>query len=246
MRTPNPTVEDIAELVSFLPRLYAPGLSPVTGWGGGRNEEPGVTVLPWPNYASVVDEFVAAASKECWTDHEYTSRGVPGMLDWEAGLAGLGIDDLKSVLTFFVRGERFCDGHWGAMIEAGHMRRVLERLAEIAAESAQPSLTPLVDEEPKFLGWGSSFAEMRDGIPPRDAAPPPWSESLQQQTRDALEDLAFPPDGLLHMKHKTLGYAVISALELLQDRRLVCESSDGRRWEYPDVEALLTDGWAID
>lgn len=27
---------------------------------------------------------------------------------------------------------------------------------------------------------------------------------------------------------------------------LVIRVGDGRRWEYPDVEALLTDGWGID
>jgi hypothetical protein len=31
-----------------------------------------------------------------------------------------------------VRGERFCDGHWAAMLEQGHLRRWLERLAAFA------------------------------------------------------------------------------------------------------------------
>ena len=35
------------------------------------------------------------------------------------------------MLTFCVRGERFCDGHWAAMIEGGQVRRLLERLKEI-------------------------------------------------------------------------------------------------------------------
>ena len=35
------------------------------------------------------------------------------------------------MLTYFVRGERFCDGHWGRLIEGGHVRRILERLAEL-------------------------------------------------------------------------------------------------------------------
>jgi len=35
------------------------------------------------------------------------------------------------MLTYCVRGERFGDGDWGAMIEDGHVRRLLERLAEI-------------------------------------------------------------------------------------------------------------------
>jgi hypothetical protein len=33
-----------------------------------------------------------------------------------------------------VRGERFNEGHWGAMIEQGYVRRLLERLAELQAQ----------------------------------------------------------------------------------------------------------------
>ena len=30
------------------------------------------------------------------------------------------------------QGERFCDGHWGGLIEDGHLQRLLARLAELA------------------------------------------------------------------------------------------------------------------
>ena len=38
---------------------------------------------------------------------------------------------IKTMLTYCVRGERFGDGHWAAMIEGGHVRRLLERLTEM-------------------------------------------------------------------------------------------------------------------
>ena len=41
---------------------------------------------------------------------------------------------IKTMLTFCVRGERFSDGHWGAMIAKVHIRRLLERLNEIKDE----------------------------------------------------------------------------------------------------------------
>jgi hypothetical protein len=44
------------------------------------------------------------------------------------------LDQIKTMLTYCVRGERVCDGHWCAMIEGGHVRRLLERLAELRAE----------------------------------------------------------------------------------------------------------------
>jgi hypothetical protein len=36
------------------------------------------------------------------------------------------------MLTYCVRGERFCDGHLGGMIEKGHVQRILQRLREIS------------------------------------------------------------------------------------------------------------------
>ena len=37
------------------------------------------------------------------------------------------------MLTYYVRGERFCDGHLDAMITEGHIRRLLERLDVIGS-----------------------------------------------------------------------------------------------------------------
>ena len=126
-----PTPNDIEELVAYLPRLCAPDFSPILKWGGGLNKETGENTFPWPVYAKVVEEFVEAASKECWMDPGYAAKDVNQLLEREDGLTGLDIDRIKSVLTFFVRGERFSDGHWGSMIESGHVRRLLERLGEL-------------------------------------------------------------------------------------------------------------------
>jgi hypothetical protein len=32
------------------------------------------------------------------------------------------------MLTYCVRGERFCDGHWAAMLESGRVVAILRRL----------------------------------------------------------------------------------------------------------------------
>jgi hypothetical protein len=56
------------------------------------------------------------------------------MLEDEARVRRASLDEIKTMLTYCVRGERFCDGHCGEMIEQGHVRRLLERLEEIRAE----------------------------------------------------------------------------------------------------------------
>ncbi|OGL43716.1 MAG: hypothetical protein A2161_13445 [Candidatus Schekmanbacteria bacterium RBG_13_48_7] len=44
------------------------------------------------------------------------------------------IDTIKLILTYCVRGERFCDGHWGAVLESGIIVAVLKRHKILMAE----------------------------------------------------------------------------------------------------------------
>ena len=55
------------------------------------------------------------------------------MLQDEERVKAASLEEIKSMLTFCVRGERFSSGHWGVMISQGYIRRLLERLQEINA-----------------------------------------------------------------------------------------------------------------
>jgi len=68
-------------------------------------------------------------------DFDYVPQEAGRMLEDPALVRRASIDEIKTMLTYCVRGERFCEGHWGAMIEGGHVRRLLERLKEIQAAS---------------------------------------------------------------------------------------------------------------
>ena len=93
-------------------------------------------MLSWPEYGPIVERFFRVASKECWCDYDYRPDEAGEMLENEDMIKNVDIDELKTLLTYYVRGERFCDGHWGAMIEGGHVRRLLERLAELESQNA--------------------------------------------------------------------------------------------------------------
>jgi hypothetical protein len=74
----------------------------------------------------------------------------------------------------------------------------------------------------------------------------PWSEGLQKQTRDAIKEMRVAPDGLMHFKHKTLGYAVLK-LDDIASNRLVLHSQKGElKYEFADDAELLSGGWAVD
>ena len=128
-----PTLQEIDELTAYLPRLYADGFSLVLSWEGGKQKD-GTYTLPYPNYHPVVHEFFRAVSAGGWLDYGYDPEQAYQMLKDEALINRASLDQIKSMLTFCVRGERFSDGHWGEMIEKGYIRRLLERLTEIAEE----------------------------------------------------------------------------------------------------------------
>ena len=133
-KTPLPTIQQIEDLTAFLPRLYAEGFSPVLGWDGGGKGKDGTYSLPYPKYSPIVEEFFGFVSSDGWLDYEYNPEQAYQMLKDENRINTASLAEIKSMLTFCVRGERFSDGHWAEMIEKGHIRRLLERLNVIKSE----------------------------------------------------------------------------------------------------------------
>lgn len=126
-----PTPDEIAELVAFLPRICAEGFKPVARWHGGVSDEDGVLTFPWPEYSRTAEEFFAVAGRAVWSDYAYRPEDTARMLADESLVRSASLAQVKSMLTYCVRGERFCDGHWAAMLEQGYVRRLLERLAAL-------------------------------------------------------------------------------------------------------------------
>ena len=136
MKVPMPTSQEIRELVEFLPRLHAEGFTPSKKWGGRTNIQDSVFTMPLPEYDDVVREFFRVASRECWIDDEYCPEDAAQMLENDIFVETADLSQIKTMLTYCVRGERFCDGHWGAMIEGGYVCRLLQRLAVLGSTNA--------------------------------------------------------------------------------------------------------------
>jgi len=128
-----PSLQEIEALTAFLPRLYAKGFLPVISWEGGKQND-GTYQLPYPHYHNLVQEFFRVVAGESWVDYEYNPEQAYQMIKDEALIRTASLSQIKTMLTFCLRGERFSDGHWAQMIEKGHIRRLLERLNEIKSE----------------------------------------------------------------------------------------------------------------
>ena len=129
----QPSLQEIEALTAFLPKLYAEGFSPVINWEGGKQKD-GTYQLPYPHYHSLVQEFFHAVAGEVWIDYEYNPEQAYQMIKDENLIRTASLPQIKTMLTFCLRGERFSDGHWAQMIEDGYIRRLLERLNEIKSE----------------------------------------------------------------------------------------------------------------
>ena len=91
--------------------------------------------MPWPKYEKIVEEFFRVITREYWIDFNYPSKKPERMLEDHEFIKTADLEQIKTMLTFCARGEHFCDGGWGFMIEKGHIRRLLERLAELASNN---------------------------------------------------------------------------------------------------------------
>ena len=123
------TRERVDELLAFLPRFEVPGRAWIEGVGGGEETENGAVTTRFPIYYEDVLAFYRLAGQPWWSDYEYVPREAAGMLADEERIARATLDEIKTMLTYCVRGERFADGHWAAMLESGKVVAILRRLA---------------------------------------------------------------------------------------------------------------------
>jgi len=126
-----PTTEEIKHLTSYIPIFCAKDFKPIITWHGTKPDENGVRHFPFPEYDPVVKEFFRLVSQEQWCDYNYQPKEIAEKLSQENNIEESSLSEIKSLLTYYVRGERFCDGHWGAMIEKNVLCRILQRLKRL-------------------------------------------------------------------------------------------------------------------
>jgi hypothetical protein len=139
MKQRLPTPQDIEELVAFLPQLYAEGFPPIKRWHGGTQGQGEVFTMPWPKYDELIEKFFRVATSKQWCDYDYHPEEAGRMLENQEIVKTATLSQIKTMLTYCVRGERFCEGHRAAMIKGGHVRRLLERLAVLGSVDARQS-----------------------------------------------------------------------------------------------------------
>jgi len=110
----------VDELLSFLPALAA----------FARDEAARSAPPPQPTPAQheAMWALFRAASSPPWCDYGYEPASAGAMVRSDAAIAGASLDQVRTMLTYCVRGERFCDGHWEHLVTTGRVPAILRRL----------------------------------------------------------------------------------------------------------------------
>ena len=127
----TPTQDDIDKLLAYLPLFDKPGRQFVKRWTGGEKLGELSFNVSYPVYEEDVEDFFRLASQPCWNKSNYDPETAGQMLEDEQIVSKADIDSIRTMLTFCVRGERFCDGHWEAVLKSGKAIVLLKRLQKI-------------------------------------------------------------------------------------------------------------------
>ncbi len=127
---------DYEQLLAFRSILCADGYKPIKRWMGGDKTDDGAFTVTWPEYDETTVAFFHAAGWAKWADFGYVPAAAAKMLADAGFIRTASIEQVKTMLTYCVRGERFCDGHWDTMIRQGHICRLLDRLTVLYEQLA--------------------------------------------------------------------------------------------------------------
>ena len=125
MKNSLPTKKDIKELTDFIPLIYDENITLYKANPDGDMLNGGYYI-----YHPYLYTFFELASQPCWQDYDYVDNFSEEMIEYNK-IEQASMDQIKTILTWCVRIERFNEGHWISVIENKVAKRVLERLLSI-------------------------------------------------------------------------------------------------------------------
>ena len=128
------TPKRVDELLRFLPLFDQAEGGSVASWRGGEKTSDGAITAPVAAYPPDVEEFFRLAGRACWCDWDYDPVEAETMLADDHLVRRATIWQIRTMLTYCVRGERFCEGHWDDVLRSGRVASLLRRLQVLRRE----------------------------------------------------------------------------------------------------------------
>jgi hypothetical protein len=118
------TRDNINALLECLPLFEKPGR------GLERNAD-GSLSMPFPVHDEDVEEFFRRVAQHGWLDYGYEPEKAARMLEDAEFIERTSLGQVKTILTYCSRIERFCDGHQESLLKGGQIVALLKRLKAI-------------------------------------------------------------------------------------------------------------------
>ena len=126
------TQKDIDAILPFLERFEAEGFT-VGTWNSPPDDTPGQ--MPWLSFDEAVSQFQQALYDNDWIAPSFKwpdwQEAAQEFVASPAKIESADARTIQKLLTTHVRKERFCEGHFAAMFENGHIVALLKRLKAI-------------------------------------------------------------------------------------------------------------------
>ena len=133
-RNKQPTKDDIDRILAFLP-IFERADFKAAQWIFYGELEDGSIPMPYCDYSPAVIEFVTVLEETgfliCfdWCSWEQSSE-----LDDIERIKTADIETLRKLLTYYVRCDRYCEGHLAVVFETGCIKAILNRLKALATD----------------------------------------------------------------------------------------------------------------
>ena len=128
MKDGIPSKTDIKELTNFLPLLYDKNIELCKPYPNADMSD--IISGTFYKYHPYVLRFFELVSQEHWKDYKYVDNFSEKMIE-PGKIEEASINQLKTILTWCDRTERFFEGHWEYVIEIDIIKRVLKRLIQL-------------------------------------------------------------------------------------------------------------------
>jgi hypothetical protein len=137
--------------------------------------------FPFPIYDEDVDEFFKRVGQRGWIDVGYKPEEAARMLADAEFIKQASLEQIKTMLTYCVRGERFCDGHRESLLSGGQIVALLKRLKAI-----RDSGTVSQDSPPRSQRRGDEPPELDDDD--EEILDRVWARVAEEERRNGKSD----------------------------------------------------------
>ena len=122
-----PSQRNVGAILAFLPVFDSPGFK-----FGETVAPPGQ--FPYARMAPEVDGLIKSLYDNGWVEpfdwSEFQDEAI-GYFENPTRLETADLETIRKLLTLHVRKDRFCDGHFLEILEAGQIQAILRRLATL-------------------------------------------------------------------------------------------------------------------